>query len=43
MFLTIILVGYAVAALVVTQLMSAQEKAHSLEITLSDPSNPFVT
>lgn len=43
MFLTIILVGYAVAALVVTQLMSAQEKTHSLEITLSDPSNPFVT
>ncbi len=43
MFLSIILTGYAVAALVVTQMMSAQEKPHSLQVFLSDSSNPFVT
>lgn len=43
MFLSIILVGYAVAGLVITQMMAAQECPNALEVKLADPSNPFVT
>ncbi len=43
MFLSIILVGYAVAAIVFTQMMSAGDKPCRLDVVLADPSNKFVT
>lgn len=43
MFLSVILVGYAVAAVVFTQIISADDKPYKLDVVLSDPSNPFVT
>lgn len=43
MFLSIILAGYAVAAMVVTQMMSAQERPYALDVVLTDAANPFVT
>lgn len=43
MFLSIILAGYAVAILIVTHKMAAEELPGDFVVTLSNPANPFVT